>query len=269
MSNSLFFTKFHGAGNDFILIDYRNLTFSLNQEQIAFLCHRRLGIGADGLIFIEKSQSQDTQFYMRYFNADGKESTLCGNGSRCAIAFAETLNMINNAVIFETIAGVHKGEILDKKNQNEWLIALQMPNVTGFKIYEEGIFMDTGSPHFVIPVEDIFDYSVYEEGKKWRHDLRFDGGTNVDFISSIGGKLVVRTFERGVEDETLSCGTGVVASALAWTIMRNLNDGQHLVDVQTPGGDFQLSFEKQKSSFSNIILIGPVKKVFEGTLILE
>lgn len=262
------FVKFHGAGNDFILIDNRDATFPIQQEQIAMLCDRHYGVGADGLILIENPRLMQTQFYMRYFNSDGKEATLCGNGSRCAVAFVEWLNVIDKKTIFETVAGVHVAEILYKKSAFEWIISLQMHDVTEIQRVESGFFVNTGSPHFVISVNDVMNFSVATEGEKWRNAPHFKQGTNVDFIAPHHQGIFVRTYERGVENETLSCGTGVVASALVWSVTQKMADGPHTINVFTRGGGFQVNFDKKSHLFTNIFLIGTVVRVFDGQFVL-
>lgn len=264
MNFHLNFHKFHGAGNDFILIDARNEKTVFDEKFVRFLCDRHTGIGADGLILLEVDTA-GADFFMRYFNADGREASLCGNGSRCAVAFADFLQIIDKKCHFNAYDGIHYAEILNQ-SQHQWKISLKMQDVDKIEKYEDGYFTDTGSPHFVIFVTDAGSTDVYNEGKQIGHSGRFPGGANVNFVSLTKEGLFVRTFERGVEDETLSCGTGVTASALIWTIHHQIEDGEIGVNVKTKGGELQVNFEKKNHLFKHIFLIGPVVHTFSGTL---
>ena len=255
------FHKFHGTGNDFILIDNR-VKQDFTVEQISLWCNRHLGVGADGFILLENG-NPDGDFFMRYFNADGKEASLCGNGSRCAVAFAHYLAMIEKQCTFMAFDGIHHAEILSHE-AHQWQIALQMKDIAEIKSYEDGFFTDTGSPHFVQYKENIDEMDVYQEGKTLRHDPRFANGCNVNFITPKDNGIYVRTYERGVEDETLSCGTGVTASALVWALIQQLHDGAHTIPVHTLGGNLTVKFHKQGESFHNIHLEGPVVHAFSG-----
>lgn len=267
MNKDLQFVKFHGAGNDFILIDNR-IPVNLSREEVAKLCDRHVGIGADGLILLEKPKTSGTHFWMRYFNADGNEASLCGNGSRCVVAFADSLGIISKKTIFEAFDGLHTAEIITGSDDHFWQISLDMHDVSEIEKFEDGLFLNTGSPHFVVPVEEVIQYNVFEEGKKLRHDTRFVGGTNVNFFSLHQNGIFVRTYERGVEAETRSCGTGVTATALAWAELQKFSDGMHHVAVYTHGGNFDITFQKRETQFTSIVLTGPVEKVFSGIVIL-
>ncbi len=256
------FFKFHGAGNDFIMVDNRSGFYHLEDHEVAYLCDRHAGIGADGLIFLETDP--DVSFSMRYYNADGKEATLCGNGSRCVVALANMLGEIGNNCVFRASDGLHDASVYSHE-LNKWVIALEMKDVKEMKVYEDGCFLDTGSPHFVVPVDDLKSYPVVTEGRRLRHDARFSQGTNVDFVETDGDSLKVRTYERGVEDETLSCGTGVTAAALAWTSQHVKSNGHFEMPVLTRGGSFKVAFDKKASGYTFISLVGPVVWSFSGT----
>lgn len=253
------FYKYHGAGNDFIIIHNSRLDFNDNPDYIRPLCQRRTGIGADGLILINPTQKQGVDFEMRYFNADGYEGSMCGNGGRCAIAFTKKMGIIQNKAYFLGIDGMHQGFIINE-NGNEVEVSLQMINVDSVIPFENAYFLDTGSPHVVSFVDDIANYDVIGEGKRIRHHKNFPQGTNVNFVEIKEDHIFVRTFERGVEDETLSCGTGVTASSLAYSLLRPYYE----VKVKTRGGDFKVTFEKEDTAFTNIMLQGPTCCVFEG-----
>jgi diaminopimelate epimerase len=248
------FFKYQGTGNDFIMIDDRENNFPSNNEAlVAKLCKRRFGIGADGLILLRKHAKTD--FEMVYFNADGREGSMCGNGGRCTVQFAYDLGIFNTRTKFTAVDGLHEAYL------ENGLVALKMGDVQKIEQHGEAAFADTGSPHYLKFVDDIDNHPVVEEGRKIRHEFREDG-TNVNFLKMKGDTLQVRTFERGVEDETWSCGTGVTAAAL----FTANNAGQHLVPIETKGGQLQVRFEKQANGrFENIYLTGPAKRVFEGS----
>ncbi len=256
------FSKYQGTGNDFILIDNRNLDIKLTTEQIAHLCHRRFGIGADGLMLLEPADEYD--FKMVYYNADGREGSMCGNGGRCITRFAFDCNIHRDEYHFIAIDGPHQA-IIEPGNSN---IKLQMKDVPIVDSHNSYDFLDTGSPHIVKDVNDIEAVDVYHEGQSIRYSEKFaEKGVNVNFVSVMDAdKIYVRTYERGVEDETLSCGTGVTASAL----VNFHNDfGFNHIDVQTRGGNLYVEYEKTgETSFKNIWLAGPAEKVFDGTILL-
>ena len=252
------FYKYHGTGNDFILINNRDGKIKLSVEQIAHLCHRHFGIGADGLMLLEHADGFD--FRMAYYNSDGRESTMCGNGGRCITAFAKSLGIIDNTARFIAVDGEHKATI----NENG-LISLHMQDVK--EIYMEGFHtvLDTGSPHYVQWVTDVKHMNVNEEGKKIRNSPDFQtNGINVDFMELIDGTLSMRTYERGVEDETMSCGTGVVAAAIAATAKFT---GAFVTDIETPGGMLEVSFTKDTPVTAvDVVLTGPAAFVFKGKI---
>ncbi len=257
------FYKFEGCGNDFVIIDNREGKLKITNEQIRFLCDRHFGAGADGLMLY--GHAEGFEFSMKYFNADGFEGTMCGNGGRCIIAFAEYLKDIKNTCRFIAIDGEHQGEIITKLSENQWQIKLKMTDVTDFKTEEDHFEIDTGSPHYVKFMDQIDDLDVSRQGQKIRYGAEYnEKGINVNFVQQIGKNLFVRTYERGVENETLACGTGVTASALAFAIQNNLEKDE--IKIKTLGGSLKVSFEKNKAGFQNIWLEGPATFVFKGEI---
>jgi len=256
------FYKYHGTGNDFILVDNRDGHFTPETALVALLCDRRFGIGADGLILLNRVDGYD--FAMKYYNSDGRESTMCGNGGRCLVAFADFLSVSVGKSRFISIDGVHEGDVLNKAD-GQYLVKLSMLDVTGYRLREEDYIIDTGSPHYVRFVEDVEKIDVVKEGRFIRNLPDFSpGGINVNFVQQFGSKLYVRTYERGVEDETLSCGTGVTASALAFAALKDLNAGP--LPVRTRGGDLAIHFMKSGNGFNDIFIEGPAVQVFTGTI---
>jgi diaminopimelate epimerase len=254
------FYKFHGTGNDFILIDDRNRSFSVSDSLIEQMCDRHFGIGADGLILLREKEGYD--FEMIYFNADGKEGTMCGNGGRCIVAFSDFLSLIGQKAKFLAVDGEHHGIILDRSNQ-EWMVRLKMSDVLGLENENDGYLVDTGSPHLVCFAGNIHELDVYHEGRKIRYSDRFiKKGVNVDFAQMEEKEIYLRTYERGVEKETLSCGTGATATALAYAYMHSLPSGP--VSIRTKGGTLTISFKRVGQKFHDIWLEGPAKKVFQG-----
>jgi len=259
---NLSFFKFHGTGNDFVMVDNRAMTFSKNNTNlINTLCHRRFGIGADGLILLEASDNDEEDFKMVYFNADGKQSSMCGNGGRCIVAFARYLNIIDQTAKFSAIDGQHSAII----TQGE--VKLQMKDVDAEDINEKVLFLDTGSPHHIVFTDEVGDIDVKKNGSKIRYSSTYEsiGGTNVNFVQSDGDNaFLVRTYERGVEDETFSCGTGVTAVALAAHATRRSQANE--IKLKTPGGDLKVSFENEGERYFNIWLSGPAEFVFKGEI---
>lgn len=255
------FYKYQGTGNDFILIDNRDSSVSLTQEQVLQLCHRRFGIGADGLILLENAGGFD--FNMVYYNSDGNKSTMCGNGGRCITAFAKHLGIITDKAKFLAADGAHEALI----DENE-IVSLKMQDVKNVEVGADYFFLNTGSPHYVKQVQDLQHYDVFAEGKKIRNNERFkEEGTNVNFIEkSDDDTLFVRTYERGVEDETFSCGTGVTASALVAAVL-GLSTEKNKCNVQTLGGNLEVSFDKVlEHNFYNIWLKGAATLVYKGSV---
>jgi diaminopimelate epimerase len=249
------FYKYQGTGNDFIMIDDREKEFDLtDNDLIAALCERRMGIGADGLILLREHDTLD--FEMIYFNADGKQSSMCGNGGRCIIAFAQMLEMIEDETTFMAIDGEHKGRLMDDG------IYLQMQDVKKIEGVGDGLVLNTGSPHYIEMVDDLDNLDVNKEGRKIRNSAPFKKeGINVNFVLD-ANELQVRTYERGVEAETLSCGTGVVATAIAMHYANCIEET--LVNVKTKGGELTVSFEEFNGSYRNIWLSGEASMVFAG-----
>ncbi|HNW70703.1 MAG TPA: diaminopimelate epimerase [Bacteroidales bacterium] len=253
------FHKYHGAGNDFIIIDNRGLQFAAGEDIIARLCHRRFGIGADGMLLLEKSADYD--FSMRYFNSDGREGSMCGNGGRCIAAFAYQHLKLNEKITFLAVDGIHRAEIL-KSGNGVTQVRLKMADVSHIQHGDGFYFLDTGSPHYVAFVENADETDVVAEGKKVRYSPAFPEGTNVDFVELKNEKLYVRTYERGVEDETLSCGTGVTASAIAASMIIPANT----FEITTRGGNLKVSFTKEKEQFTDVWLEGPAAFVYKGDI---
>ena len=249
------FYKYQGTGNDFIMIDDRDKEFDLtDNDLIAALCERRMGIGADGLILLREHDTLD--FEMIYFNADGKQSSMCGNGGRCIIAFAQMLEMIEDETTFMAIDGEHKGRLMDDG------IYLQMQDVKKIEGVGDGLVLNTGSPHYIEMVDELDYIDVDKQGRKIRNSAPFKkDGINVNFVLD-ASELQVRTYERGVEAETLSCGTGVVATAIAMHYANCIEET--VVNVKTKGGELTVSFEEFNGNYRNIWLSGEASMVFAG-----
>lgn len=256
------FSKYHGTGNDFILIDNRNLDFPLSNNLISIMCHRRFGIGADGLMLIEKHKDYD--FKMRYFNSDGKEASMCGNGGRSIVAYAKKLGMISSQALFLAFDGEHSAKIDDNNN-----VKLQMQDVSSVIIDGDSFFLNTGSPHLVKFIDSHQDFDTFNMGKEIRYSDKYkEEGTNVNFVSfQNNNEIRVSTYERGVEDETYSCGTGCVASAIASFIKTNSNLKEY--KIHTKGGLLKVSFEENNKIFTNIVLEGPTENSFNGEFFLK
>jgi len=253
------FFKYQGTGNDFVMIDNRQNIFNKKDtKQIAFLCDRRFGIGADGLILLESHDTLD--FKMVYYNSDGNESTMCGNGGRCITAFAKFLGIIDKEAEFEAIDGYHKAYI-----DNE-VVKLQMQDVKSVDCHKEHVFLNTGSPHHVQLEHNLKEMDVKIKGTKIRYGEPYNEvGSNVNFVKKIEDDIfAVRTYERGVENETLSCGTGVTAVALAMHYTGQTKN--NIVTLQTLGGELKVSFEKENDSYKNVWLIGLAVQVFKGEI---
>lgn len=255
LSQDIHFYKYQGTGNDFIMLDDRAAHWNLaNLQLVQNLCHRKFGIGADGLILIRSHADYD--FEVIYFNADGSQS-FCGNGARCAVAFAAFLGIIENNTQFIAIDGPHEASLV------QGLVSLKMGDVPQISESLGDAFVHTGSPHHVRWVEDLENYPVLEQGQLLRHDPCYaPGGSNVNFVQKLGeDEIFVRTFERGVENETLSCGTGVTAAALVCGAYTQQND----IQIRTLGGNLRVTFEgSPQTGFTDIWLIGPAQQVFSG-----
>jgi len=253
------FSKYHGTGNDFIMVDNRTGGLNPTVNLVEKLCNRHFGIGADGLILLENAQ--ESSLMMRYFNSDGRESTMCGNGGRCYAHFAHQLGLAGQHVSFYGIDGFHEAYMLDNGN-----IRLRMIDVSAVEPVEDGFFLNTGSPHFVLFVRNVEEVSVEHEGRLTSKSVNVQhGGTNVNFVQLAGEKVLkIRTYERGVEAETLSCGTGSVASAIAYANFFGFAEGP--VELLAPGGTLRVYFNQEGDGYKNIWLEGAVTHVFNGSI---
>jgi diaminopimelate epimerase len=257
------FFKYQGTGNDFVMVDNRDGRMpSQGNYLIRTLCDRRFGIGADGLILLQNKPGFD--FEMVYFNADGSESTMCGNGGRCIVAFARHLNIIAGSCHFWAADGAHDAKV---NAQNR--VELKMASVEQVEVGDGYFVLDTGSPHYVIFVEDLDDIHVVKSGQVIRYSERFrKEGINVDFVEKTQDGFLVASYERGVENETLSCGTGVTASAICSYFAAG-NPGHYEVPIKTKGGELQVKFDANGGTvFSEVWLCGPATQVFSGTYLL-
>lgn len=253
------FHKYQGTGNDFIMIDNRSLFFPKNDvELINKLCNRRFGIGADGLILLEPSENED--FTMIYFNADGKEGSMCGNGGRCLVAFAKQLNIISIKTTFDAVDGLHFATI------ENGIVSLKMIDVDEIKVEDSYTFLNTGSPHHIEFNRNIKDIDIQEKGAKIRYGAPyFEEGTNVNFAEQTNSNsFKVRTYERGVENETLACGTGVTAVAIAANKINKTSE--NTIKLEVLGGNLEVSFEKEGEHYKNVFLKGPAEFVFTGNI---
>jgi diaminopimelate epimerase len=271
------FFKYQGTGNDFVMIDQRVEQFlkKTDVKTINHLCDRRFGIGADGLILLEYPKNTDLSrehreegqfdFQMIYFNADGRESSMCGNGGRCLVAFANYLNVFKNDCVFNAIDGLH-----DAKVRADGWVELKMIDVPKVEIGKDYYLLNTGSPHFVVFVEDLTDINVYENGREIRYSERFyTEGVNVNFVEvRKDGSLEVATYERGVEAETFSCGTGVTAAAIAYALKTDYAFKKNKalsVPILTKGGNLEVRLQRNaKGIFQDIWLCGPATQAFSG-----
>lgn len=251
------FSKYQGTGNDFIMIDLRVISMSEEESVIRRLCHRKWGIGADGLILIKEDAESD--FYMKYYNADGRESSMCGNGGRCAVAFSKHLGIIANETRFRAMDGMHNAII-----QGD-MVSLQMIDVLAVEDHATHVFLNTGSPHHVVFVPSVDGLDVFNQGKRIRWGAPyFEEGVNVNFVEIARDVLKIHTYERGVEDETLSCGTGTVAAAIAAYHTGKVTLDR--VDVSTLGGILTVSFTEDSKTYKKIRLNGPAQWVFDGCI---
>ncbi|WP_244825534.1 diaminopimelate epimerase [Carboxylicivirga linearis] len=255
------FYKYQGTGNDFVIIDNRDNHFDgCNTETVRFLCDRRFGVGGDGLMLLENHAEYD--FTMRYFNSDGNEASMCGNGGRCIAAFAVHLNIVPAKETFQFMAvdGLHEAKY------DDGIVSLKMIDVKNVDANDDYTFLDTGSPHFVQFHESVENLNINKMGSEVRYsDTFMPGGTNANFVHFINDNTIkVRTYERGVENETLACGTGVVASAISAHLKKkDINE----FNVDVLGGKLKVSFEPNADGgFNNIWLVGPATFVFKGTI---
>ncbi len=254
------FYKYQGTGNDFIIIDNRSEIFPKQDTKfINTLCHRNFGIGADGLILLENDV--DADFKMVYFNADGNESTMCGNGGRCIVAFAYKLGLLNTTTTFNAIDGLHNASIKDG------IVSLQMIDVHEINFHDGYMFTDTGSPHHVEIVDNLDKFDVVTEGREIRNTIYGSEGSNVNFVEKVNDQFFkLRTYERGVENETLACGTGATAAAIAMHASKHTQNNE--IDLQVEGGRLKVSFHYNDTSYTSVFLKGPATFVFEGIITL-
>lgn len=257
MASKMTFSKYQGAGNDFILIDNRDNTFDRSNEQwVQKLCDRRFGIGADGLMLLQNKPNYD--FEMIYYNADGREGSMCGNGGRCIVAFARDLGIITDKTVFLAVDGIHHASLSSD------LVNLQMIDVHNFERDGEAYILQTGSPHYVEFVEKLKEKNVFQDGSDIRNNAVYaKEGINVNFIEAEEGGYFLRTFERGVEDETYACGTGATAAAMAIALHKDLS-GDVAIPIRVLGGQLYISFHKIGHHFTHVFLKGPAEFVFKG-----
>lgn len=254
------FYKYEGTGNDFVMIDNRQETFPKeNITLVKHLCDRRFGIGGDGLILLEHDLEAD--FKMVYYNSDGNPSSMCGNGGRCIVAFAHLLNIIENKAAFNAIDGLHHATILP-----DGIVSLQMSDVLKVENHSDHIFLNTGSPHHVALVDDLAHLDVKSLGSKIRYSEWYGAsGSNVNFVKQIeDATFAIRTYERGVEDETLSCGTGATAVAIAMNAIGKTTS--NVVEIRVEGGTLEVSFDKENGYYTNVLLKGPATLVYKGSI---
>ena len=255
---TLTFHKYQGTGNDFIIADNRtNQYAAINTDQIRRLCDRRFGIGADGFMLLNEKPGFD--FEMKYFNSDGREGSMCGNGGRCIVKFAYHLGIHRSEYRFTASDGVHEAEI-----DTDGTVSLKMKDVDKISKSRGDFILDTGSPHYIKLVSDVNNIDVYKKGRDIRYSKDYEQeGINVNFVEQIGDhEIIVRTYERGVEDETYSCGTGVTAAAL---VCYHNENGYNDVQVKTLGGNITVEFDRlEDDRYINIWLCGPAERVFAG-----
>lgn len=262
------FTKFHGAGNDFVIVDntkehYYALERSSGfpQDLIKGICNRNFGVGADGLIVLEKAY-EGFDFYMRYYNSDGRNSSLCGNGSRCAVKFAYEEKLVNRRYVsFDAYDGPHEATVLDNGE-----VRVKFNSIGNIIKHPNAVEIDSGSPHYILAVQDINGFDLIESAHCVRYSSKYkETGINVNFVQKIdGGKFKIRTYERGVEGETLACGTGVVASAVAMHYLKYTHEKS--IKFEAVGGDLKVDFLPTPALYTEVSLQGGATRVFQGTM---
>lgn len=252
------FSKYQGTGNDFVIIDQMSEAVAFDRDKIAFLCDRKFGIGADGVMLLRPDS--DTDFKMVYYNSDGKESSMCGNGGRCLVHFAYHQGYIKPKTKFMAIDGVHDAEVMENN-----IVSLRMADVSSIERFESAFILNTGSPHYVTFNIDPGNADIVKEGRSVRYSDRFQQeGINVNLAKVNGDEVYVRTYERGVEDETLSCGTGVTATAIAAHYAGLLAATD--IAIKTKGGDLRITFKLNNNIYTEVNLIGPAVNVFNGEI---
>lgn len=256
----IYFYKYQGTGNDFVILENRDNQYdNLTTEQVKHICNRRFGVGADGLMLLSKDDKLD--FKMVYYNADGHESSMCGNGGRCLVKFASHQGMFKITYRFMAVDGIHEADI-----DMHGMVRLKMQDVNQVDYHSGHAVLNTGSPHFVKFASNVEDIDVVETGREIRYSKQFEKeGINVNFVETTDADgIYVRTYERGVEDETMSCGTGVTASAL---VNAHNENGFNRVEVKTPGGHLSVEYNKiDDEHFDNIWLCGPAELVYKGEI---
>lgn len=253
------FFKYQGTGNDFVILDNRAGKINLTTAQIKFMCDRRFGIGADGLMLLNNHTDYD--FEMKYYNADGNESSMCGNGGRCLVKFAQDIGIMRTNYSFLAVDGTHEASI-----NMDGIVSLKMADVDNVTFRRGHFILNTGSPHYVEMTSNVMDLDVLKKGREIRYSPDFEKeGINVNFVEQLDepDKILVRTYERGVEAETYSCGTGVTAAAL---VCHHNDNGFNRVEVQTLGGHLSVDYDIIRDTFRNVWLNGPAEKVFDGTI---
>lgn len=261
------FAKYEGAGNDFVIVDNRDSVFDPAPEAVSAVCSRRFGIGADGMMLLERDPGYD--FRMRYFNSDGPEATMCGNGGRCMALFALRTGVVGTSMTFSAVDGVHRAAVLSCSGERG-MVSLGMSDSSEIEEFSGGYFIDTGSPHYVVFVEDADAVDVFAEGRRMRGMDEFvrRGGANFDFVQVMpGGALKIRTYERGVEDETLACGTGAVAAAAVAS--RVCFPDRDTFELNAAGGRLDVAFRPAGGIYRDIVLTGPARGVFTGVFDTE
>jgi diaminopimelate epimerase len=250
------FSKYQGTGNDFVMIDNCQGNIQLTKEQIIRICDRKFGVGSDGIVLIEETDFSN--FYMNFYNPDGSQS-FCGNGSRCAVRFAQRLGLVGDSGEFKAIDTKHDFE------STEFSVTIQMKNVLGIEQLNTAFVVQTGSPHYIEYVQDVDELDLIAEAHKIRYSKRFaNNGININYVQVKGETLYMRTYERGVENETLSCGTGVTAVALTFGF---LNPSLDHVHIETKGGPLEVSFKTVGiGEFEEVKLKGPAQWVFDGEI---
>ena len=255
----MYFHKYQGTGNDFIMLNSYHSEIELTSSEIKKLCNRNFGIGADGLILIKRNPDYD--FEMDYYNADGSSATFCGNGARCIVAFAKTLHIIDEEAIFIAKDGIHEAKI------NNDIVKLQLKNIENYEQVGDDFSINTGTEHYVKFCRNLDKYEIIKEARKIRYSKKFHPkGTNVNFAEFADNKLNIRTYEKGIEDETLSCGTGIVASALCYAIKNKINKTLNEINIKTKGGDLKVFFTYKNNNFTDIWLQGKANYVFAGEI---
>jgi diaminopimelate epimerase len=256
------FQKYQANGNDFVMLVEKDTGIALTEKQITKLCDRHFGIGADGLMVLRNSEAYD--FEMHYYNSDGKKASMCGNGGRSIASLAYSLGYAGKRMVFLASDGVHEA-IIEKEIVKGSLydVSLKMVDVEKVAEFPDYCFLNTGVPHYVEFVGGLSELDVVTKGRQIRFDSRFgEEGTNANFVEVLPDRIEIRTYERGVEDETLSCGTGVTASAIATYV----KTGKMSLPIQARGGSFKVSFEQKDGRFVNVWLRGPAEKIFDGEI---